>query len=400
MQSKNKIAYITLGMHRSGTSALSGVLARLGCSVPNTPIRTLPENSKGFYESRLIARLNDSILFTVKTKWNEINTIPRLWFESKEAKEFTQKAAELISREFNESPLIALKDPRISLLAPLWFDALSLRGYNINVLFVYRSASDVASSLAKRNDIDQASGRLLWLRYVLDAEGASRTLPRLFIGYDRLLEACRSEIYRIENHFRMTFPQKSPETLLDIESFLSPSMRHHKSGPRLIASSPSWINDMEAILEQWGSNGENGSNRHKIDEIMLEFEKALPALKPLVLSAKTLRASDNLLKSKLVMMENAKDQSEVDFRNRIESLCRELKIRENLLLGCEQTINERDNAMKFLSDDLLLERQKCQAVEDMLKDANSEISRIMNSKSVKYTAPLRKAFALLRRKKI
>jgi len=48
---KSRNAVVVLGMHRSGTSALAGVLARLGCDLPQTLMPTNDFNAKGYYES-------------------------------------------------------------------------------------------------------------------------------------------------------------------------------------------------------------------------------------------------------------------------------------------------------------------------------------------------------------
>jgi hypothetical protein len=48
-----RYAAVVLGMHRSGTSALAGVLARLGCDLPTQMMPANEFNPKGFYESLL-----------------------------------------------------------------------------------------------------------------------------------------------------------------------------------------------------------------------------------------------------------------------------------------------------------------------------------------------------------
>jgi len=39
-------AVLVLGMHRSGTSALAGVIARLGAALPKTPVRANLNNKR------------------------------------------------------------------------------------------------------------------------------------------------------------------------------------------------------------------------------------------------------------------------------------------------------------------------------------------------------------------
>lgn len=52
-----KTAIIVLGMHRSGTSALTGVLGHLGVALPQDLMAPTDMNAKGFFESNRITGL-------------------------------------------------------------------------------------------------------------------------------------------------------------------------------------------------------------------------------------------------------------------------------------------------------------------------------------------------------
>ena len=54
-------AIVILGMHRSGTSALAGVLNMLGCDLPETLMPANAYNEKGYFESNAIRLLNDRV---------------------------------------------------------------------------------------------------------------------------------------------------------------------------------------------------------------------------------------------------------------------------------------------------------------------------------------------------
>lgn len=57
-----RIALIVLGMHRSGTSALAGVLAQMGCDLPQDLMPSTAFNPRGHFESLQVYHLNDAIL--------------------------------------------------------------------------------------------------------------------------------------------------------------------------------------------------------------------------------------------------------------------------------------------------------------------------------------------------
>ncbi|MCP5043045.1 MAG: sulfotransferase family protein, partial [bacterium] len=52
--SKRRHAIVVAGMHRSGTSALAGVLHRPGAELPATPLPPNENNPDGYAESRVI----------------------------------------------------------------------------------------------------------------------------------------------------------------------------------------------------------------------------------------------------------------------------------------------------------------------------------------------------------
>ncbi|MEL5879436.1 hypothetical protein [Cereibacter sphaeroides] len=66
--SGQKVAVLVLGMHRSGTSMLGGVLDRLGCQGARTHLKAAPSNPKGYFESPEIMKLNDAILATLGSR--------------------------------------------------------------------------------------------------------------------------------------------------------------------------------------------------------------------------------------------------------------------------------------------------------------------------------------------
>ena len=61
---------IVLGMHRSGTSALSGVLSHAGVFFGRNLLKELPENPKGFFENTEVVNFNEAILSREGVSWH------------------------------------------------------------------------------------------------------------------------------------------------------------------------------------------------------------------------------------------------------------------------------------------------------------------------------------------
>ncbi len=57
-----RTAYLVLGMHRSGTSAVTQLLALAGASLPENVMAGDEHNAKGYFEPWKIAILNDGRL--------------------------------------------------------------------------------------------------------------------------------------------------------------------------------------------------------------------------------------------------------------------------------------------------------------------------------------------------
>ena len=63
-QTGQKIALLVLGMHRSGTSALTRALGLMGAALPKTLIAADQNNPAGYWEPRSINGIDNKLLET------------------------------------------------------------------------------------------------------------------------------------------------------------------------------------------------------------------------------------------------------------------------------------------------------------------------------------------------
>ena len=87
-----RVCVLVLGMHRSGTSALSRVLNLLGCDLPKTLMSAHPSNEAGHWESLLISHLNDEILGSAGSEWHDWLAFNPGWHSSPKAAEYREMA--------------------------------------------------------------------------------------------------------------------------------------------------------------------------------------------------------------------------------------------------------------------------------------------------------------------
>jgi hypothetical protein len=190
-------ALVIVGCHRSGTSAMARTLGLAGAALPARLMEPAPDNPTGFWEPREISGLNDRLLGSIGCAWHDVAAAGRAQRRDLLDTIFLPQARELVHEEYADAPLIALKDPRISLLAPFWDDALLGEGFGACFVIMVRSPFEVAASLHARNGIALDKGLLLWGTYLLAAERDTRDRPRVFVAFEDLLRDPAGALRRV-----------------------------------------------------------------------------------------------------------------------------------------------------------------------------------------------------------
>ena len=219
-------ALIVLGMHRSGTSALAGVLCKLGFVLPGAPIPLAPDNPKGHFESAWVKNLNERILRRLGTSWDDPLPGSFDWKAMRIDDLLSEVQSNLVDA-FEAAPFLLVKDPRLCLSAPIWFDAFARAKRRIACVISTRHPFDVARSLQARDGFPLSRGLGMWLKYVLAAEHSTRGTRRCIITYPQLLGDCVQTLQTIETELGMTWPADSSAIRDDITSFLEPELCHH-----------------------------------------------------------------------------------------------------------------------------------------------------------------------------
>ncbi len=201
-----RVAVIVLGMHRTGTSAVTGVLRLLGAAAPRQLMAPRAFNAKGNWESLAVIRLNDRILQAGGSHWRDWSPFDERRVPLDVMAELEAQAADTLAAEFGGERLILLKDPRMCRLMPFWRRALERAGFEARIVIPVRSPLDAALSLLDRNRIAIEEGMLLWLRHVLDAERATRDLRRCFVSFAGLLEDWRAAVAGMSGALRIEWP--------------------------------------------------------------------------------------------------------------------------------------------------------------------------------------------------
>lgn len=227
---------LVLGMHRSGTSALTGLLGLLGAAVPGDPMPPVADNPLGYWESRRIARFNNRLLESAGTRWDDEAAVPAAWFRDPAREADREEAVRLIAEEFPGDGGFACKDPRICRLLPFWRSVLGAAGVAVHAVIMVREPLEVARSLAARAAVPafrpaaivaRDRGLLLWLRHMIDAERHSRDLPRHAIEYRELIADWRTAVAPLVAAGLLPPPAEAVAAAGD--AFLDPSLRRQRA---------------------------------------------------------------------------------------------------------------------------------------------------------------------------
>ncbi|WP_143525398.1 hypothetical protein [Rhizobium hainanense] len=225
---KGRIGLVVLGMHRSGTSALTRVLSLLGADLPLRLMGSNRGNETGHWEPQHLADLNDQLLSAGGSSWNDWRK-----FDCSSLDEgylhFRDAIAVCLQQDFGSSQLFVLKDPRICRLVPLFKDASHQLDVELRYIIPYRNSTEVAASLSARDGITADYAKLMWARHVLDAEAETRGLARVFVPYDALLSDFEGVSNRIGACLNVEWPISVTEARMNIAAFLRPDLRHHQT---------------------------------------------------------------------------------------------------------------------------------------------------------------------------
>ena len=172
---------VVLGMHRSGTSSVGGLLALFG-AWPGPPEQLLrgDDNPKGHFEH---GELHMACLRRLAAAGGDWKHVP-------EAKPpaaidaFRREAGTVLDTLEQRRPWF-IKEPRLCLLARELLPLLTRPVF----VHVARAPLAVADSLARRDGMSRDEALGLWERYTREAFAASDGWPRVLVDYDELVRS-------------------------------------------------------------------------------------------------------------------------------------------------------------------------------------------------------------------
>lgn len=301
---KRKTAIFVLGMHRSGTSALTGVLGLLGASHGSEVTKPSPkENPKGFFENVAVQALNKKILADFGSKWDDY-AFRIEDHKTSSLEKYIEQAKKILTDEFKYVSTFAIKDPRMSLLFPIWEKASLESDIDIRIVVPYRHPIEVAESLRKRNSFSLEKGILLWSNYMISILSYSKGYKTLYFNFDELLYETDRVLKDLSSFVTLPLTEMSSKKILE---FLEPSLKHHNlSIQNFPEETPRFLKDLLEIIRD-----RDFENSEKLDIAKSDYYQSLkffhhPELMEEVSKASLLREEVEKLNSEISVLQKEK----------------------------------------------------------------------------------------------
>lgn len=272
-----KSCFLVLGMHRSGTSALTRVLNLAGAKLPADLMPAATGNSAGHWESNRLVEHHDTLLSKLDSSWLDWRALNL----NDKCRDVPQEIANILKAEYGDASQIVVKDPRICRFAPLFIEALEKANYDVHVVIPIRNPMEVCKSLEKRDGMLRTDSALLWLRHILDAEAATRKQKRAILTYEDLLTDWRKTLDGLTKHASFRLPCDIDDIAPLISDSLRPDLRHHTQATEDLQLDPllrDWVAQAWQAMLVLTDDPTSKTAFQQLDDIRHAFDAAAPTL--------------------------------------------------------------------------------------------------------------------------
>ncbi|ELR65069.1 hypothetical protein C942_01640 [Photobacterium marinum] len=400
----NKRIVVVVGVPRSGTSAISRSLKALGAEFGNNLLEAHKDvNAKGFWEDKSVLDLNERILKSLRISWSDIKPVNLSDFNSDELDSFKNEAKSLIASKMESFSLFALKEPRITKLLCFWklvFDELDLR---VSYILTLRHPSDVLNSFQRQEnvmvrscDLIPQNIYLLWISYLSSAiqlfDSNDRTVV---VNYDSLLQNPRDNVLRIADLLNLEVDNSELNEYVD--TFLSKTLNHSENCIKKLDGDVETVKITQDLYDKLLTLSESNNDKEFSDYIskLRDIRERFNLLSPAVELVDVYRdiLNENIYKLNALAKINIEKDSKIAAQEENIASLNEL----NKKLTSLEEMNEKITSLEEENGKLLEDVKLNGELSRKLHEAESYISTINNSVSMKITLPFRVAKQFIKR---
>ena len=389
--------FVTLGMHRSGTSAFSRSFIASNVSLGSNMMPHIPEvNAKGFWEDVDFYNLNEEMLAAINCAWDHFSPIDSVDVETLRQLGFVAKAKTLVQSKIAEASngLFAFKDPRTARLIMFWREVFADEPHRVSYLLPYRNPLSVAHSLKNRDSFELTKSYLLWLLHVIPSLAATIGSHRVLVNYDDLLENPVGIVSSIATEFELSIDDALfHEYATD---FLDKELRHTRhtiDDLRLDSSCPELVRKVYAFLEDVRLGKEqldSEASGLKIQEFAVALQRMAPILELL-----DTKYQQNIDFQTAVTNQGAEinrlhgligDQHEqretldaklIDVEKKLQHLQNDFAVAEKLSQDVKEQLLNAESVIVDLKDNLEQKTHALQIAKSELVDATQRIDLLL-----------------------
>ncbi|WKN49394.1 sulfotransferase family protein [Nocardioides sp. Arc9.136] len=245
-QTKPRLVVVT-GSGRSGTSTVTGALARLGLHLPGPLAPADERNPKGFYETPWVIEANRVVLESVPVRGNDARPDAAALVEesaSAESAELVARVRAWLLQHVAGHAQSVVKDPQIFWLHRAWRAAADEAGIDLSFVTMLRHPVEVARSRdtaylvdkdAEHRRIREVSNVAAWCNAAYASERAFRGHPRAFVRYDDLLADWRRALAPLEGALGVDLgaglrSEPGPGEPHPVDDFIDVSLNRSRAG--------------------------------------------------------------------------------------------------------------------------------------------------------------------------
>lgn len=374
--SAKRIIIIVLGMHRSGTSAITKGLENLGLELGNNLLPPVPgDNDRGYFEDLDFNRLNELIFEAAGCTWDSLSSLDERYLKSEVFDELRQKACSLV-RQKTSTGDFCVKDPRFSVLLPFWLNVFKETHVEPKFVLAVRNPVSVVSSLQSglRGDIPSSLGYYLWLRYNIEPLYYLVSYKPIVVAFESMLVDSATQLNRIGAALSSD-EKPSSKRLSEYANFLDKKLVRNASSTEALAKAidtPSSVLDLYSLLQKLAKD-EVGLTDSETQSAVLGFHESLKA------DALLFKLTDRLKRQNASLLNTIHniDQPTVQLAREHATLIEQYELLEK----------EAEDLTKALQD----KSDEIGRYHHALTNALETIKTIHKSRSWIYTQPLRTA---------
>lgn len=277
---------VVLGMHRSGTSALTRVLNFMGSTLPRNTMGAGIGNETGHWEPQRLYEYNERLLSDLGSSWHDWRPLELTRLTPDQRAKVQREIADIINSEVGDSRLFVVKEPRTCRFADFFIEALENAKIDVRTVLIIRNPLEVIASLRHRDTVwpaqhTEADAALLWLTHVVEAERATRDRPRSIVTYECLLSNWKGTLETISVQTEIAFPVRVEDAEPLVAEFLTSGLRHHVRAAGELALDPllrGWVSEAYEALLALSTSPHFPAATATFDRIHNELQRALPVV--------------------------------------------------------------------------------------------------------------------------